>query len=213
MAPKKVRNRNVGIRKVKAGALIAHPMNWRQHSAAQAGALKGILDEVGFVGTLLARETPQGMQLIDGHLRAETMPNDEVDVMVVDLTDDEVSLILATHDTLGTMAEADSNMLDALLAEIVISSGEVASMLSDYIDEIGHADPEPRKRGEGAVSNEDFEYPLVPVFNKKYDYVITLRQERNGMGGPGDAPQPEAGEILQEHRRRRRPRRPGHHVL
>lgn len=165
-----VRNRNVGVRKVRAGDLIPHPKNWRKHPAQQAGALKGILAEVGFVGTLIARQVPEGLQLIDGQLRAETLPDELVDVMVVDLNDAEVELVLATHDPMGTMAEPDATQLDALLADLEISSGEVAEMLSDYMDTLGAVDPEPIKRSQAGGS--DAEYPLVPVFNEKYEYVV-----------------------------------------
>ena len=40
------------------------------------------------------------LQLIDGHLRAETTPDQPVPVLVLDVDEEEASKILATHDPL-----------------------------------------------------------------------------------------------------------------
>jgi hypothetical protein len=68
----KIRDRVKSLVRVRAGDLLPNPKNWRRHPAQQADALRGILAEVGFADALLARETPKGLMLIDGHLRAET---------------------------------------------------------------------------------------------------------------------------------------------
>ena len=50
---------------------------------AQQDALRGVLAEIGYADALLARELPDGsLELIDGHLRAETTPDAEVPVLV-----------------------------------------------------------------------------------------------------------------------------------
>src|SRR5689334_193174 len=113
-----IRNRIKGLRHVKASELRPNPRNWRTHPKAQADALRGILADVGYVDALLVRETPDGLELIDGHLRAETTPDMEVPVLVTDLTDEEAVKVLATFDPLSAMAEADPEKLDSLLAEI-----------------------------------------------------------------------------------------------
>ncbi|HUY88912.1 MAG TPA: hypothetical protein VMV10_09275, partial [Pirellulales bacterium] len=70
----KTRNRNLAVRRVKASSLAPHPRNWRTHPPGQRRALESLLEEVGFVGTLVACELPDGrLQLIDGHLRRETL--------------------------------------------------------------------------------------------------------------------------------------------
>ena len=48
------RNRIKALEYVDANELVAHPGNWRSHPAAQAQALKGVLNEVGIAGALLA---------------------------------------------------------------------------------------------------------------------------------------------------------------
>ena len=68
-----IKNRNLETRRVQAGSLVPHPDNCNQHSTRQASALRDLLEEVGFVGTLIGRDTPDGLQLIDGHLRADEM--------------------------------------------------------------------------------------------------------------------------------------------
>ena len=73
-APSQIRDRIVGLRRVRADELIPNPKNWHRHPKAQADALRGLLGEIGYADALLARETPDGLMLIDGHLRAETTP-------------------------------------------------------------------------------------------------------------------------------------------
>lgn len=67
-----IRDRVVELRRVPASDLLPNPANWRRHPKAQREALQGVLEEVGFAGAVLARETSDGLMLIDGHLRAET---------------------------------------------------------------------------------------------------------------------------------------------
>lgn len=68
------RDRVNSLRRVRAGDLIPNPGNWRRHPDAQRRALRALLDDVGYAHALLVRETPAGLELIDGHLRAETTP-------------------------------------------------------------------------------------------------------------------------------------------
>jgi hypothetical protein len=128
-----VRNRNREIRRVRAGELLAHPANHRLHPPAQKAALEGILKEVGFVGTLVACQLPDGrLRLIDGHLRQESLrPDDEVDVTIVDLDAEERDKILATHDAVGAMAEIDRDKLEELIAGIRIESPAIRAMLDE----------------------------------------------------------------------------------
>ena len=114
----KISNRIVDYRTVPAGALIENPRNWRTHPTAQREAMARVLDRVGFADALLVRETPEGLQLIDGHLRAEVAPDAEVPVLVLDVTEDEADLILATHDPIAEMAGTDGAKLQDLLDDL-----------------------------------------------------------------------------------------------
>ena len=107
-----IRDRIKDFRRVKASQLRPHPKNWRTHPAAQQDALRGVLAEIGYAGALLARELPDGsLELIDGHLRAETTPDMEVPVLVLDLDEREAAKLLALHDPLAGMAEANEEVL------------------------------------------------------------------------------------------------------
>src|ERR1700730_13488375 len=90
-----IRDRIRELRRVQASELLPNPKNWRRHPAQQAAAMAGMLAEVGYADALLARETPDGrLQLIDGHLRAETTPTSMVPVLVLDVTEAEATKLL-----------------------------------------------------------------------------------------------------------------------
>src|ERR1700722_6082395 len=96
------RDRIKDLRRVRADELLPHPKNWRIHGAQQTAALKGLLNELGIVDAVLARELPDGrFQLIDGHLRVETIKRDMVPTIVLDVTEEEAEKILLTLDPLG----------------------------------------------------------------------------------------------------------------
>jgi hypothetical protein len=125
----KICDRVKSLVRVRAGDLLPNPKNWRRHPAQQADALRGILAEVGFADALLARETPKGLMLIDGHLRAETTPDMEVPVLILDLSEAESDKLLLVLDPLAGMAEADKASVDALLATVHTESQAIASLL------------------------------------------------------------------------------------
>jgi len=94
-----IRDRIIDFRRVRAGELVPNPQNWRSHPDGQRSAMQAILQEVGYVDALICRELPSGeLQLVDGHLRRETTPEQEVPVLVVDLDDAETAKVLATFD-------------------------------------------------------------------------------------------------------------------
>jgi ParB-like chromosome segregation protein Spo0J len=125
-----IRDRIRELRRVKASNLIPNPKNWRRHPRAQADALRGLLAEVGYADALLARELPDGkLMLIDGHLRAETTPDSEVPVLVLDVSEDEADKILLTLDPLASLAQADSERVQALLESVRTDSDGVAALL------------------------------------------------------------------------------------
>ncbi len=138
----KIRDRIVELRRVRAGDLLPNPKNWRKHPKAQSDALRGVLAEVGYADALLARQLPDGsLMLVDGHLRAETTPDAEVPVLILDVTEAEADKILLTLDPLAAMAEADADALSSLLAGFETDSEAVRKMLSDLSDEAGIEKP------------------------------------------------------------------------
>ena len=132
-----IRDRVRELRRVKARDLVPNAKNWRVHPKAQASALRGVLAEVGYADALIARELPDGkLQLIDGHLRAETTPNATVPVLVLDVTEEEADKLLLTLDPLAGMAEADTARIKALLETVRTDS----SALGDLLERIAGQD-------------------------------------------------------------------------
>lgn len=129
MASPVIRDRITDFRRVKASDLLPNPRNWRTHPKGQQDALRGILAEVGYADALLARETPDGLMLIDGHLRAETTPDQDVPVLVLDVNEAEADLLLASLDPLAAMAGASQDKLAALLADVGTGSDALQAML------------------------------------------------------------------------------------
>jgi hypothetical protein len=124
-----IKNRIKELRQVKASELLPNPRNWRRHPASQSNALRGILAEVGYADALIAYETPDGLMLIDGHLRAETTPDVEVPVLVTDLSEQEADKLLATLDPLAAMAEQDTAALSALLGSMATDNDMLSNLL------------------------------------------------------------------------------------
>jgi len=133
----KLRDRIKELRRVKASEILPNPANWRTHPKAQQDAMRGILAEVGIADALLVRETPAGLQLIDGHLRADVAPDSEWPVLVLDVDDKEAAKLLATIDPLAAMAETDPEKLKELLQQIEIDSEALQQMLAELADEAG----------------------------------------------------------------------------
>ena len=98
--------------------LLAHPLNFRIHTALQSQLVEANLDRLGWIDEVTVNRNTG--RVINGHLRVVlAMRRDEsVPVRYVDLTEDEERLALATFDPLSALAEIDSAILDQLHAEI-----------------------------------------------------------------------------------------------
>ncbi len=131
-----LRDRIKELRRVRAAELLPHPLNWRLHPPEQRAVLEALLREVGFANALLVRELPDGrLQLIDGHLRAETAPEMEVPVLVLDVDESEAEKLLATLDPVAALAAADAKAVAALRERISSQEVEVAAFLDSVRDE------------------------------------------------------------------------------
>jgi hypothetical protein len=133
-----IRNRVKSLRMVPASDLRPNPKNWRTHPKAQADALRGVLAEVGLADACLARELPDGsLMLIDGHLRAETLGDGEVPVLILDVTEAEADKILATLDPLAAMADSDAAKLDELLRGVNTGSESLQMLITQTAAQAG----------------------------------------------------------------------------
>jgi DNA modification methylase len=126
----KIRNRIVETRTVLARDLVPNPRNWRRHPKAQADALRALLREIGNADALLTRQLPDNrLMLVDGHLRADIMPDQEVTVLVLDLSEQESDKLLLTLDPLAAMATADNQRLNELLETVRSDDPAVLALL------------------------------------------------------------------------------------
>lgn len=133
----KLKDRIKALERIKASELLPHPQNWRTHPREQRDALRGILAEVGIADALLVRQTPDGYQILDGHCRAEEAPDVEWPCLVVDLSDAEADKLLATHDPIGAMAEADADTLRELLAGVESKNEAVRELIATLEEQAG----------------------------------------------------------------------------
>lgn len=113
---------------VKGRDLIPNPRNWRRHPPEQRDATTAVLDRLGYVDELKVVETPEGLMLMDGHLRAAIGAEDDVPIAIVDLNDEEQAVFLATFDPLAAMAVTDQVLFNSL-AETLASEGDVVQRL------------------------------------------------------------------------------------
>lgn len=126
----KIQDRIKELRRVPAKTLLPNRKNWRKHSQQQKEVLDGILSEVGWADALVAYETPEGLQLIDGHLRAGAHPDALVPVLILDVSEAEADKLLVTLDPLAAMAKTDGKMLGALIESMRVESTALAEMLA-----------------------------------------------------------------------------------
>jgi len=183
-----IRNRVKSLRMVPASDLRPNPKNWRTHPKAQADALRGVLAEVGLADACLARELPDGsLMLIDGHLRAETLGDGEVPVLILDVNEAEADKILATLDPLAAMADSDAAKLDELLRGVDTGSEALQVMLSKQYEDSIQAQMKQTAADLGGNEN-----PADEVLEQYEDYVqfsvpLTVAQESAVRGIMKDA--------------------------
>ena len=123
-------NRIVGHGSRDPRDLLENPENWRTHSAAQLAALAGVLENVGFVQSVIVNQRT-GL-LVDGHARvalAVKTGQPAVPVVFVDLSKKEERLILATLDPLGALANSDADKLESLMGTLDIRDPAFAGLL------------------------------------------------------------------------------------
>ncbi len=132
------RDRIRELRRVRARDLKPNPRNWRTHPVIQREALETVLREIGFADASLARQLPDGsLELIDGHLRRDIAPDQEVPVLVLDVTEEEAAKVLLTLDPLAGMATADKDKLESLIEEVGAEDGPLRKMLDGVRADFG----------------------------------------------------------------------------
>jgi len=217
--PGAVRDRVRELRRVRAGDLVPHPQNWRHHPDGQRVVCAELLGQLGYADALLVVEQPDGrLQLIDGHLRAETTPDAVVPVLVLDLNEDEARQVLLSLDPLAMLAETNATARDALLKSANFHTQSVLQELSAAWDRVRYR-PEARESLEGRAAVESVtgagrDGPTTGVAAAGAGGAGSGRDageaERRWAGGERDAGGLEAGGgPAGRSRRRREPERAG----
>lgn len=125
--PGRWRSRIVGHDRVPPDQLLANPLNFRKHPQRQREALKGSIDQIGYIRSVTVNRVTGN--LVDGHERVwQALTTDQplIDVEYVELSPEEERLALASMDPISEMAMIDGPALESLLAEV--STGDPALM-------------------------------------------------------------------------------------
>jgi len=132
------RNRIIGHGDEAPDQLLANPKNWRVHPKGQQDALAGVLNDVGWVQSVIVNKRTG--YVVDGHLRVQmaiSHGDASIPVTYVDLDDAEEAEILATLDPLAALAVADKEQLDGLLREVQSGETAVQGMLAELAEKSG----------------------------------------------------------------------------
>ena len=130
-----IKNRIIGSGIEPLDSILFNPRNWRIHPLSQQDALKGVLEEVGWVQQVIVNKRTGN--LIDGHLRCQLAAREgatTIPVVYVDVSEDEEALVLATLDPIAAMAATDKQKLDDLFASIETENADVLKMLDDIAE-------------------------------------------------------------------------------
>jgi len=128
-------NRIVGYGEELLDQILFNPANWRVHPGAQQEALKGVLEEVGWVQNVIVNKTTG--HLIDGHLRCQLAAREgakTIPVTYVEVSQAEEDLILASLDPIAAMATTDKQKLEELLKGIDSESDAINKLLEDVAE-------------------------------------------------------------------------------
>ena len=127
-----IKNRIIGSGEEQLDNILFNPRNWRIHPLSQQNALKGVLEEVGWVQEVIINKNTG--HLVDGHLRCQLAAREgatTIPVKYVDLTEEEEILVLSTLDPIAAMAATDKQKLDELFADIQSENDNVNKMLDE----------------------------------------------------------------------------------
>jgi hypothetical protein len=160
-----IRNRIKAHRRVRAGDLVPHEWNYRFHPAGQRAALAALYQEVGFARSLLAYELPDGrLKLIDGHLRRDLDADMEVDVEVLDVTEEEARTLLLSIDPLASLAQTHQQLRERLR--------EIAPPVPEDLRRAWH------EAAQQALARVKDDRPGITSYPEQFLILVTCRDEK-----------------------------------
>jgi len=173
-----VRNRVIEVRSVRFADVKTHPRNPRRHSRKQGKVLQALVSEVGFASIPLAyhSETNHGaLTWVDGHLRSQTFPDYQGQVAILDITDEEASVLLSTLDPLASMATTDAAAIESLINEAAEAESSVTALLHSVATEAGlYARPSTRVY---LPKTDDLGLVYSPAINRKMSiHFLSIRR-------------------------------------
>ena len=127
-----IKNRIVGTGEESLTNILFNPSNWRIHPKYQQDALLNVLEQVGWVQSVIVNRTTGN--LVDGHLRcllAQRNDLETIPVTYVELTQEEEELILATFDPISAFAAADKQKLSELLHAVEASNEDMGGLMDE----------------------------------------------------------------------------------
>jgi len=128
----KIKNRIIGSGEEQLDQIMFNPRNWRIHPLSQQDALKGVLEEVGWVQQVIVNQRTGN--LVDGHLRCQLAAregNKTIPVLYVDIDEAEEALVLATLDPIAAMAATDKQKLAEILSSVESENEQVNRLIDD----------------------------------------------------------------------------------
>jgi hypothetical protein len=175
-----IRNRIKSHRRVRAGDLIPHEFNFRCHPDNQRHALGALYEQVGFARSLLAYELPDGrLKLIDGHLRRDFDPDMEVDVEILDVTDEEARALLLSIDPLAELA-VSQEQLQTRLMELTPTVSPELRRLWESAATTALGDPLERHGKRGDFLAHEF-YVLIRCRDERHQVELLERFQAEGL--------------------------------
>lgn len=192
------RNRIVGYGEESPDELLANPYNFRVHPTEQAEALRGLLERVGWVQSVVKNNVTG--HLVDGHLRVmDALRANEplLPVTYVELSEEEERLVLSVFDRLAAMAVPDEQKLKELLERVaeenVVVGDELDVLLEKMMGEVHFFDNEEDEEvekdlGVGVVEGEYVDFVLGNYKGKVSRGVYEsfessyLEKKRDGVG-------------------------------
>lgn len=130
------RNRVVNLTMEVPEDLLANPVNARRHPPEQRDALRGSLDELGWIAPIVVNDHTG--HVVDGHARVEeaiSAGSPVVPVVHVMLTDEEERLAVAIFDPITNLAVYDQERLDDLIASILTDNAPLNALLASLSGE------------------------------------------------------------------------------
>jgi hypothetical protein len=125
------------------------------------------------------------LKLIDGHLRRDLDPDVEVDVEVLDLSNDEAGVLLLSLDPLAALAQTQEQLRDRLLelAPAVAPDMQAAWETAANAALVGPAGPS----GPGVELGPEQWLVLVTCRDERHQVELLARFQAEGLHGPAPA--------------------------